>query len=185
MNDLDHARIRPPRRLPSVQDQAAAGPAPSDLAWENELVLLLSTLESFRTALAECCHRSEGVPALETMLAMGGCLTGFVDRHPDAVPGEALQDLRGRGEAFAALGGKLHNRLRPTTLGAIRRLLGRRSGGGDPHAQFVEVARSLDGLLARSFELFMERFASPGMARAWTETSTVFLGQLRGLIDEL
>jgi hypothetical protein len=184
MNDLENSRTRL-RRPAAVREEPAAGPTPADLAWEGKLVLLLSTLEASRTHLHDCCARGEAVPALGAMLTMGERLADFAGRNPDPAGADAAAGLREQGEAFAAAARKLRDRLQRTTWKAILRLLGRRSGGGDPHAQFVEVMRSLHDLLEGYFDLFTGRFGSPGAARGWAETRAVFLADLKGLLDEL
>src|SRR5262249_50178322 len=157
-----------------------AAPTPEDLAWESELVLLLSRLEALRTELGTCCVRGEGVAALETMLAMGACLTGFADHHASVVS-EGAVELRQRDEEFAALAPQPRDGLQRTTLKMISGLMGWRSEGGDPHVQFVAAAQALFDLLARAFDRFTDCFGSPAAARAWAEAQSVFLTDLRGL----
>lgn len=184
MSHVDERKSRPVRRPPAGAN--AAAPTAGDLAWEGELVELLSTLEAYRTLLADRCVGGHAVEALETMLAAGEYLVAFAESRLDtAGAGEPYEALQARADDFLARARRLHARLDRTALKSLLRLLGRRSEGGDPHAQFVDCAERLAGLFAGFFGLFTECFERPEAARDWSDTSSVFLGQVDGLVAQL
>ncbi len=92
-------------------------PARHDLAWETELVQLLSTLESFRAQLQDDCHAGRALPAVEAMLAVAKGVAGFVR----ARFGDGSAETRAAADAFFAAA-------RPCTTGSTT-TFSRRCGG--------------------------------------------------------
>jgi hypothetical protein len=186
MSYVDNRKSRPVRRPPLPPSGPPAAPSPDDLAWEGELIQLLSTLEAYRTLLADRCVGGHAVEALETMLATGGHLVAFAESRLDTEgAGEAYDDLRARAEECLARARKLHARLNRTALKTLLRMLGRPSEGGDPHAQFVDCAERLGDVLAGFFGLFTDCFERPEAAHDWADTSAVFLAEVAGLVEQL
>jgi hypothetical protein len=185
MNDVDEQKIRPTRRSVAGRD-VNQGPSPEDLLWESELVQLLSSLESLRSRLEDSCVAGQAIAALDTMLTMGDQVTTFAAGHLDpADEGGCLAALQAQSYVFIAAAKGLRDRLQRTTIKAILRLFGRHSEGGDPHAQFVLSAEALLAFLEEAFALFTDCFRSEEAGRGWVETHTVFIAELRGLVDKL
>lgn len=174
MNDLESD--------PQVQldeGQSVSQPAPSDLAWENELVQMLSALESFRVALDDDCQAGRALPALETMLAVAKGVAAFL--RPRFADGTALKAVQAYYDVFLTAARPLHKRLDNTVQRVILRLLSFRRETGDPNDQLLATGRRLESYLRAAFCLCARRFTSPVAARSWTETYTVFLDELDSL----
>ena len=178
MHDLDNHKVRP--------RAAESGPASEDLAWESELVLLLSNLECQRVRLAEACASGHAVVALDAMLAMADTAADFVTARPDgADPDGPLAEAERLTEAFRCAVRRLRGRLERNTFKSLWRLFKRSSDDGDPHAQFAGCAEDLVAVLTAYFSTCTGRFRSRTAARAWHDTHLVFLADLRGLVDQL
>ena len=136
-------------------DPAAETPA-EDLAWESELVQLLSTLESFRSQLHDDCHAGRALPAVEALLAVAKGVSGFVG----ARFGDGSTGLRAAADAFFGAARPLHDRLDDDIFKALWRLL-RRRDDRDPREQFADAAGKLRAFLSAAFALCAGRFASP------------------------
>ncbi len=158
----------------------AAGASPQDLAWESELVQLLSTLEAFRAQLHDDCHAGRALPAVEAMLVVAKGVSGFVG----ARFGDGSPELRTAADAFFGAARPLHDRLDDDVFKALWRLL-RRRDDRDPRDQFADAAHKLRVFLSAAFARCASRFASPSPRRTWTETYTVFLDDMDGLIEQV
>ena len=172
--------------LETGQDAAAPDAAPAqDLAWERELVHLLSTLESFRARLHDDCTAGRALPAVETMLAVADGVAGFVRLRFAGGPDALLGGVQASADAFYAAARPLHDRLDDNLFKALWRLVWRRRDGRDPREHFAETAAKLRAFLNAAFFLCAGRFLSPSAAKSWTETYTVFLEDIDGLIEQV
>jgi hypothetical protein len=181
MNDLKPNDTRPIRRPVAGRDTVRPGPSEHDVAWERDLLLLLSNLEAVRVRTSDNCKGGRAVAALEAMNALVGQVRDFAGRRFDAAH-PALAELRGRSDAFFAATAALLARLQRSTLKTLLRLFSRGPSAGDPHAQFVGCARSLVEVTTAYFNFFRQNFHAPASAHAWDETSGVFLQDFRALV---
>ena len=159
---------------------------PRDLAWENELCLLLSALDPFRDRLAHSLTINRSAAALEAMLAIGEHLVAFAEARLDADAwGETLTSHQVRAKEVLASAHRLHARLNKTPWERLLRMLGKPSQGGNPHAQFLSCAGGLFEMLTAYFGLFAHCFESVEGTRRWEDAYAVFLADLRGLLDQI
>jgi hypothetical protein len=178
MNDLQSNQ-----KLLLIEGRGESEPSAPDLAWESELVQMLSALESFRVSLHEDCHAGRVLPALETMLSVAKGVAAFMrPRFEDAA---ALKAVQAYYDVFLVAARPLHARLDNAVQKVLLRLLRFRREAGDPNEQFLAVGRRLEGYLNAAFVLCARRFASPAAARSWTETYTIFLDELDGLFQPI
>jgi hypothetical protein len=178
MNDLESHQ-----ELQLAEGQGVSEPQAPDLAWESELVQMLSALESFRVNLHDDCLAGRRLPALETMLAVAKGVSAFLrPRFEDAPPLQAVQAFH---DVFLAAARPLHDRLDDTVQKMLLRFLRFRRETGDPNAQFLAAGHRLESYLNAAFVLCARRFVSPTAAQSWTETYTVFLDELDGLFQTI
>jgi hypothetical protein len=178
MNDLECDQ-----ELLLTEGQGVSEPSAADLAWESELVQMLSALESFRAGLYDDCLAGRPLPALETMLAVAKGVAAFLrPRFADAAAQKAMQAYY---DVFLVAARPLHDRLDNTVHKAILRFLRFRREAGDPKEQFLAAGRRLESYLNAAFVLCARRFVSPAAAQSWTETYTVFLFELDHLFQPI
>lgn len=182
MNDLVQEKDWAPGEVPGV-GQAPWRPAAPDLAWERELVEMLSTLESFRARLHDDYAAGRTLPALEAMLAVAKGVAAFLRPRFGQGPGDALAAVQTSSDVFFAAARPLHDRLDDAVLKALVRLLWVRRDAGDPNQQFLDAGRKLKDFLKAAFVLCASRFLSPAAAQTWTETYTVFLADMDDLFQ--
>jgi hypothetical protein len=178
MNDLEREMDWAPAEIPGV----GQAPAP-DLAWESELVQMLSTVESFRARLYDDCTAGRALPALEAMLAVAKGVDAFLRPRFEHGPADALAAVQASSKVFFAAARPLHDRLDDAVLKALLRFLWARRDAADPNLQLIEVGRKLKDFLKTAFALCASRFLSPAAAQTWTETYTVFLAELDDLFE--
>jgi hypothetical protein len=163
-------------------DWPTSPPAAPDLAWESELVQMLSTLESFRARLYDDCAACRALPGLEAMLAVAKGVDAFLRPRFENGPADAVAAVQASSNVFFAAARPLHDRLDDAVLKSLLRLWVRRDAA-DPNLQFLEVGRKLKDYLQNAFALCAGRFLSPAAAQTWTETYTVFLADLDDLFQ--
>jgi hypothetical protein len=181
MKDLENSSTPPVRRVPVNRTTPLPNLSPGDLAWESDLLLLLSNLESLRVRYTDYCRRGRAVAALESMLSLMQQVVDFSAQHFDPAH-EMLVELQARADAFRTAVTILLERLNRSTLQTLLRMFRRTPSAGDPHAQFVGCAQALVEVLAAYFGFFRSCFRLPAAAAAWEETSGVFLDELRALV---
>jgi hypothetical protein len=176
MNDVE----RPP---PGGPDRPSAHGLPAaDLAWEGDLVELLSALEAARVEVESACERGRGLEAVEALRTMGALIAAFAERRSDVDDDGAANTVLA---AFTTTADRLRDRLDRSAAKAVLRLFGWHSSGGDPHAQFLTAFERLLVALEAHFALFGRRFTASAAGRGWDEASGVFLAELHGLLARL
>src|SRR5438105_14596710 len=112
------------RRLPVIT-APAAGQA-EDVAWENELIIMLSGLETPRARLADSTAAGALAPPAEAMVAMAQHVKAFADRRLSPhTHGEALLRVRTRAGEFLDDAAQLLKQVLPSVLRTVGRLFGR------------------------------------------------------------
>jgi hypothetical protein len=183
VNDCNPSRSHAVRRIPTgAADEMSA----HDLAWENELVLLLAVLDPIRDQLAQALSGNRASVALGAMLDIGEHLAAFARGHLDAAAlGADWASHQKRAEEVLDSARRLHARLNKSTWERFLRFLGKPSPGGNPHAQFLACAEGLFETLNAHFALFGRCFESAEGRRRWEDVYAVFLADLRGLLDQI
>ncbi len=162
-----------------------ASAPPQDLAWESELLHLLSTLEAFRAQLHDDCLAGRTLASVEALLAVAKGVAAFVRSRCKDILVESGGTLEASEQAFLAVARPLHDRLDDDVFKALRRLFQRRRDPRDPKEQFADAAGRLKVFLNVAFGLCGVRFISPTARRSWTETYAVFLDDIAGLIERV
>jgi hypothetical protein len=174
---------RKPRRPSSNPDLPPVGESAQDLTWENDLVLMLSGLETLRARMADAYAANDSARAVEAMVDMVSQVADFAGRRLDTrTHGETLARLRALADGFLTRAREVAGRCDLSLLNSLRRFLAGRKAKPGLRESFRLVRRDLVDLLEQYFAFFTACFHSPTGAHNWAETHEVFLAEVKALV---
>jgi hypothetical protein len=154
-----------------------------DASLEQKLVHMLSNLEYLRSCLEEFQAQGDPGQAVETATALVNQVVEFSQRHLDA---EAQAPARAKLEDFLASAGRLREQVNGSLMKSVLGLFGRKTADSPQRRQSArEVSRRMADVLECYFALLTGCFQSPAPAGRWRETSGVFLGDLKRVLEKL
>jgi hypothetical protein len=169
--------------LPRVNPEAVA----LDLAWENDLVQLLSELESLRVRVADQQAQQRPGPALQSAQALVDRVVGFAQqRLPEADQAQALASIVSRAAELRATIAAATQELAGGVWAALTNFFSKVSAERAEHRRLVRAAaQGAIAVLTSCFELFTDAFQSPEHARQWGQTYGVFVSDLTRVLDRI
>jgi hypothetical protein len=173
--------VRKSRPVPTVRVRPEL--CPEDLAWEQDLVLMLSRLDSLRARLAAELAREDLAQAVAHMgeLLVPPCDLDASHPVPQSHP-ETVAALQQQARQVQEAGEELQAHLRPSALGMLKRLFSRPASPVDLSRLFERFFQEVVAALEAHFTFFTACFHAPSGAHGWIETSDVFLKELKSLI---
>jgi hypothetical protein len=158
-----------------------------DVAFERDLVLLLSKLDQFRSRLADAQVQRRAPLALQIILTLLDEVIDFTKRslktREDATAGK--EELAQAEKLYLAVQ-ELLRHLTPGPLHSFISFFGKPSvDHADRAHAFREIGRRLLQVLEGLFVLFQDYFQVPASATEWTQAHRLFLADLRPVVDRL
>jgi hypothetical protein len=181
MGDIINQGGRRTRRSSAKVKTTPPVESQDDIIWEGDLIQMLSGLESQRAQLA---GQSGIQPAalVERLLAMLRLVTKFTEQKRGGhSKGSAEMALYGRTSDTLAMTERWLEQQRPSTFSAFLGLFGKAANPAET-ASCRPLVQQMVELLESYFVYFASCFHSPSSASNWTETSEVFLTELKQLV---
>jgi hypothetical protein len=158
-----------------------------DVAWENDLVQLLSELEALRVRVAEQQSRQRPGSALQSALSLVDLVVAFAQKRlPEADQAQALPPLVSRAAELRVTMAAANQELAVGVWASLTHLFAGSSAEKAERRRLVRAAaQGVIELLTSCLELFTGALHAPENARQWGQAFGVFVSDLTQVLDRI